>query len=74
MHFHTIARCERCATFATYTTPLPEVLILSSQCGRCGEFAMRGTTESRRCVRCYELAYGEALRQMRQEADPPAKA
>lgn len=74
MHFHTVAQCRRCLVFFTYTTPIPETLVLSSRCNQCGAWAMIGTYGNTGCLRCYELAYAQVLRLVWPEADDSAKA
>jgi hypothetical protein len=44
MHFHELARCLSCQDFEQFATPIPQILILSHPCSRCGAVAMVGYT------------------------------
>jgi len=52
MHFHDLGQCQRCGVFATYLTPMPQILILSSRCNACGEWDMVGRYPDAFCLDC----------------------
>lgn len=74
LHFHFAAKCRTCWTTRTYSTPIPSVLTLSSQCQWCGGWDMIGidTVNEHLCLPCIEAHEQDAREQA--NPHPPAKA
>lgn len=52
MHFHEQTLCFVCGQRRQLTTPIPDTVILSSECERCASVGLVGTWEFRVCSRC----------------------
>jgi hypothetical protein len=54
MHFHNFGKCMNCMGFRSYSTPIPNILVLSSTCDRCGWNDMVGMEAGQVCIPCRE--------------------
>lgn len=52
MHMHLQALCHNCNRLFTYTTPIPNILILSEMCSACGWNDLVGWDVDRVCQGC----------------------
>jgi hypothetical protein len=52
MHFHVMAECKNCGVHRVFSTPIPDILILSSICEDCGTGDLVGRYPENRCFRC----------------------
>jgi hypothetical protein len=55
MHFHDYAKCMNCQALRLFTTPIPNILILSSMCENCGWNDLVGWAAGQLCLPCREM-------------------
>jgi len=67
MHFHTSALCMSCQATPTFSTPIPNILILSEMCRRCGWNDLVGVDIDIVCLVCRDLWRDDVRRETRRD-------
>ena len=61
MHFHESSVCIACTSPREYSTPIPDVLILASNCDVCGATVVVGLEEDAPCLGCLRQLVAELI-------------
>ena len=64
MHFHSSARCMTCLTIRTFSTPIPNILVLSSMCRTCGWNDCIGFEAGQVCIPCRTMWQKDVTREL----------
>ena len=52
MHFHNWCKCMNCTAVRQFSTPIPNILVLSSMCEACGWNDLVGWEAGQICIPC----------------------
>lgn len=64
MHLHQQSRCMNCAKLAAYSTPIPNILLLSEMCQYCGFNDLVGWNGDILCGACIDMWQDDVAREM----------
>lgn len=70
MHMHVMAECKNCGEYRVFSTPIPDIVILSSMCENCGWGDLVGRYPENRCFRCEQQRLVDIERELRVALTP----